>query len=113
MCAPVHARVEQLQPAQAFDTVITRAFAPLPRLLDWMAPLCDAPHPGRRDEGSLAAGAADGDGCRRGACRRAGSIESARPVEVPGLDDERNIILLRRTDARVTPLQHSLDCRAP
>jgi 16S rRNA (guanine527-N7)-methyltransferase len=38
----LHGRVEQLAPAQAFDTVITRAFAPLPRLTDWVAPLCDA-----------------------------------------------------------------------
>jgi 16S rRNA (guanine527-N7)-methyltransferase len=90
----LHGRVEQLKPAQAFDTVITRAFAPLPRLATWVAPLCDAhtrviamkgrwpPAPGNADvDGPLPAG---------------WHIESVRPVHVPALSEERNIVRLRR-----------------
>jgi 16S rRNA (guanine527-N7)-methyltransferase len=92
-----HGRVEQLRPAQAFDTVITRAFAPLPRLAAWVAPLCDAhtrviamkgrwPPPAPAERGSEADGGALPDGWQ---------IESVRAVAVPGLGEERNIILLR------------------
>ena len=35
-------RVEQMRPAQAFDTVVARAFAPLPKLLEQVRGLCDA-----------------------------------------------------------------------
>jgi len=35
----LQARVEELAPAQAFDTVVARAFAPLPQLLEMVAPL--------------------------------------------------------------------------
>ncbi|MET0281027.1 MAG: 16S rRNA (guanine(527)-N(7))-methyltransferase RsmG, partial [Steroidobacteraceae bacterium] len=38
----LHGRVEQLTAMQPFDSVIARAFAPLPRLAAWIAPLCDA-----------------------------------------------------------------------
>jgi 16S rRNA (guanine527-N7)-methyltransferase len=38
----LHARVEQLVPEQPFDTVVARAFAPLPRLLLQVEPLCGA-----------------------------------------------------------------------
>jgi 16S rRNA (guanine527-N7)-methyltransferase len=92
-----HGRVEQLRPAQAFDTVITRAFAPLPRLAAWVAPLCDAhtrviamkgrwPPPAPAERGSEADG---------GALPDVWQIESVRAVAVPGLGEERNIILLR------------------
>lgn len=37
---PLHGRVEDLAPAQPFDTVVARAFAPLPKLLALVAPLC-------------------------------------------------------------------------
>jgi 16S rRNA (guanine527-N7)-methyltransferase len=40
---PLQARVETLKPAQPFDTVLARAFAPLPRLLRQVAGLC-GPH---------------------------------------------------------------------
>jgi 16S rRNA (guanine527-N7)-methyltransferase len=36
----LHARVEALRPAEPFDTVVARAFAPLPQLLEYVAPLC-------------------------------------------------------------------------
>jgi len=85
----LHARVETLAPAQAFDTVIARAFAPLPRMLQWVAPLCDAhtrvlamvgrwppPDP---DEAVLPP-----------QWRQV----SERPIEVPGLGAERHILCL-------------------
>jgi 16S rRNA (guanine527-N7)-methyltransferase len=36
----LHARVESLQPEKPFDTVVTRAFAPLPEMLEKISPLC-------------------------------------------------------------------------
>jgi 16S rRNA (guanine527-N7)-methyltransferase len=36
----LHARVEKMRPPEPFDTVVARAFAPLPRLLQTVAPLC-------------------------------------------------------------------------
>lgn len=87
----VHARVESLA-VEPYDTVVTRAFAPMPRLLQWIMPLCDAhtrviamkgrwpPPPGSEDAGALTAG---------------WRIESVRRVEVPGLDAERHLVRLR------------------
>ncbi len=37
---PLQARVEALRPERPFDTVLARAFAPLPELLETVAPLC-------------------------------------------------------------------------
>ena len=37
---PLQARVETLRPERPFDTVVARAFAPLPELLETVAPLC-------------------------------------------------------------------------
>lgn len=37
---PLQARVEALRPERPFDTVVARAFAPLPELLATVAPLC-------------------------------------------------------------------------
>ena len=36
----VHARVESLRPAKPFDTVVARAFAALPEMLENVSPLC-------------------------------------------------------------------------
>jgi 16S rRNA (guanine527-N7)-methyltransferase len=36
----LHARVESLHPQNAFDTVVTRAFASLPEMLEKVSPLC-------------------------------------------------------------------------
>jgi 16S rRNA (guanine527-N7)-methyltransferase len=91
-----HARVEQLTGVPAFDTVITRAFAPLPRLVSWVRPLCDAhtrvlamkgrwpPAEGSDDAAPLPAG---------------WRLEEARAVQVPGLDAARHLLSLRLTRA--------------
>ncbi|MEN9705236.1 MAG: hypothetical protein RLZZ393_1115 [Pseudomonadota bacterium] len=89
----LHARVESL-PQDAQDTVITRAFAPMPRLVEWIRPLCDAhtrvvamkgkwpPPPGSEDEGELPGW----------------TVESFRRVEVPGLDADRHLVFLKLAD---------------
>ena len=86
----LHARVESL-PVDPQDTVITRAFAPMPRLVEWIRPLCDAhtrvvamkgkwpPPPGSEDEGDLPGW----------------TVESVRRVEVPGLDADRHLVFLK------------------
>ncbi len=92
-----HGRVEQLKHAQAFDTVIARAFAPLPRLASWVAPLCDAhtrviAMKGRWPPRAPTDSSSDADG---GALPAGWRIESLRPLAVPGLAEERHIIILR------------------
>lgn len=36
----LHARVESLRPEKPFDTIVARAFAPLPEMLEKVTPLC-------------------------------------------------------------------------
>jgi 16S rRNA (guanine527-N7)-methyltransferase len=94
-----HARVEQLAP-EPFDTVVSRAFAPLPRLAAWVAPLA-GPHTrvvamkGRWPP--AAAQDADADG---GPLPQGWRIESVRPVVVPGLGEARHQVLLRHLGAQ-------------
>jgi 16S rRNA (guanine527-N7)-methyltransferase len=85
-----HARVEQMQAVAAFDTVIARAFAPLPRLVEWVAPLCNeatrviamkGQWPEPREAGPLPQG---------------WSIQKVEAVKVPGLDAARHLIVLQR-----------------
>lgn len=97
-----HGRVERLAP-QPFDTVIARAFAPLPRLLSWITPLC-GPHTrvvamkGRWPPPP--AGDADSDG---GPLPPGWRIEAVRPVNVPGLGEARHQLLLRRDGSGGNP----------
>jgi len=92
----LHGRVEALS-LQPFDTVIARAFAPLPRLAAWVAPLCDAHTrviamkgrwPEHTDGAVAGGGVLDASAGWR--------IESLREVVVPGLSEQRHIIRLRR-----------------
>ena len=85
-----HVRVEQIADT-TFDTVLTRAFAPLPRLLTWITPLCSPatkvvamkgrwpPQPGSDEVGPYPPG---------------WQLEVARRVDVPGLDAERHLLIL-------------------
>lgn len=89
---PVHARAELYRPTAAFDTVVTRAFAPLPELLDKVAGLCGSSTrvlamKGRRqiaEREDLPAG---------------WQIESDVDLVIPGLDEARHVITLRRIDS--------------
>jgi len=80
------ARVEALRPAQPFDTVVARACAALPQLLDWVAPLC-GPHTrvlamkGKVPEAEIAAVAAPWQ------------LQAPLRLNVPGLHEERHLII--------------------
>jgi 16S rRNA (guanine527-N7)-methyltransferase len=87
-----HARVETLAPGKPFDTVIARAFAPLPRMLQQVAPLCDAnthvlAMVGRWPPPDPA------EAVLPPQWRQA----SERIIEVPGLGAERHILRLMRS----------------
>jgi 16S rRNA (guanine527-N7)-methyltransferase len=95
-----HARVEQLQ-GEIFDTVIARAFAPLPRLAAWVTPLAGPATRVIAMKGRWppAAGDADNDG---GPLPAGWRIEAVRPVAVPGLAEARHHVLLRHAGAHDT-----------
>lgn len=83
----VHARVESMAPGEPFDTVVARAFAALPKILEQVAPLCGASTrvlamKGRLPEDEIAA---IPPGWR--------TIE-ARPLTVPGLSEARSLVVL-------------------
>jgi 16S rRNA (guanine527-N7)-methyltransferase len=85
----LHARVETLKPAIPFDTVVARAFAPLPRMLAQAARLC-------------------GDGTRviamkgKWPAQELAALDSpwrvvaSRELTIPGLDAARCVIVLQR-----------------
>ena len=88
----VHARVESLKPAAPFDTVLARAFAPLPRLLEKAAPLCGQKTQllalkGRWPAEELAALPPDW------------SVLRSRELHVPGLNAARCLLVLTRAGA--------------
>lgn len=92
----LHARVEQLA-GTPFDCVVTRAFAPLPRLCEWVRPLCTPktrvlamkghwpPVEGSRDSAEVP---------------RGWRLESVTRLHVPGLEAERHVLTLFRTSLR-------------
>jgi 16S rRNA (guanine527-N7)-methyltransferase len=85
----VEARAEAYQPAARFDTIITRAFGSLREFIEATAAL-GAPGgrwiamKGKLNAGELAALPADFE------------ISETLPVAVPGLDEERHLVLARR-----------------
>jgi 16S rRNA (guanine527-N7)-methyltransferase len=87
----VHGRVESLQFSEPFDTVLARAFAPIPELLEKLTPLCGPQTrvlamKGKWPEKELAALAPPW------------RIVSARELTVPGLDAARCVIVLACSD---------------
>lgn len=85
---PLHARVEDLSPAVSFDTVVARAFAPLPRLLALVRPLCGpqtrvlAMKGARLDEELPGIGAD-------------WRLDAVVPLHVPWLEASRSLAILR------------------
>jgi 16S rRNA (guanine527-N7)-methyltransferase len=82
----LQARVEEVRPAQPFDTVVARGCAALPQLLEWVRPLCGPATrvlamKGRLPEDEMAAVAPPW------------VIEQAVPLQVPGLNEERHLII--------------------
>ena len=85
----VHARAETHKPVTVYDTVVTRAFAPLPDLLAKVAGLCGPKTlvlamKGRRQS-------AEREGLPGG-----WSIEADRDLSIPGLTEARHVVALRR-----------------
>lgn len=85
----VQARVEALRPAVPFDTVVARAFAALPVMLERVISLCGPTTrvlamKGKRPDEEIAAVPADW------------RVLEARPLEVPGLAEARNLVILER-----------------
>jgi 16S rRNA (guanine527-N7)-methyltransferase len=83
----LHARVEALAVEAPFDTVVARAFAPLPELLDKVAPLCGPATrllamKGRWPADELAALPAEW------------RVIGSRELEIPGLAAARCVIVL-------------------
>jgi 16S rRNA (guanine527-N7)-methyltransferase len=85
----LHARVEKMRAEKPFDTVVARAFAPLPRLLETVTPLC-GPHTrvlamkGKWPAAEIAALPPDW------------RVSASRELAVPGLDAARCVITLGR-----------------
>ena len=92
----VHGRVEALPGRPTFDTVLARAFAPLPKLLAAVAPLCTSATrvlamKGRWPEKELHA------------LPPGWRVSGSRRLEVPGLGAERCVIALSRAGAVAAP----------
>ena len=86
-----HERVEHLKPAQPFDTVVSRAFAALPDMLDKVSTLC-----GRNTRVLAMKGKLPTEEL---ADIPAGwRVERSREVVVPGLDEARCVIILSRLE---------------
>jgi 16S rRNA (guanine527-N7)-methyltransferase len=85
----VHARAESPRTGTPFDTVVARAFAALPELLQKIEPLCGPETrvlamKGKRPDDEIAA-----------VPPRWRVIET-RPLTVPGLNEERHLVTLRK-----------------
>lgn len=87
-----HARVETLAPAESFDTVIARAFAPLPKMLALVAPLCDA-----HTRVLAMVGRWPPPDAAEAVLPPQWRQVSERPIEVPGLGAERHILCLMQS----------------
>jgi 16S rRNA (guanine527-N7)-methyltransferase len=88
----VHARVESLQIEVPFDTVLARAVAPIPELLERVAPLCGPQTrvlamKGKWPQEELAA------------LEPPWRVVSSRELIIPGLDAARCVIALARGDS--------------
>ncbi len=92
---PLHARAEELRPQRPFDTVVARAFAPLPQLLELVSPLCG---PGTR---VLALKGRNVDAELRG-LPAGWQVEPMVSLAIPGLGETRHLIVAGRRPAGVT-----------
>lgn len=84
----VHARAEAPHAGTPFDTVIARAFAALPDLLEKVAPLCGPQTrvlamKGKRPDEEIAGVPATW------------RVIETRPLQVPGLNAERHVVILQ------------------
>ncbi|HJS91023.1 MAG TPA: 16S rRNA (guanine(527)-N(7))-methyltransferase RsmG [Steroidobacteraceae bacterium] len=84
---PLQARVETLRPARPFDTVLARAFAPLPELLEAVAPLCGRETRVLAMKGKWPASELEG-------LPRLWRVAESHTLNVPGLAEARCLIVL-------------------
>lgn len=84
---PLRMRVEEARPAQPFDTVVARACAALPQLLAWVAPLCGPQTRVLAMKGKLPDEEIT-------AVARPWVIEQTLPLQVPGLNEERHLVIV-------------------
>ena len=87
----VHSRSESFKAAKPFDTVIARAFAALPELLELVAPLCGPQTrvlamKGKRPDNEIAN------------VSSAWSVLDVRALSVPRLNEERHLVTLQRVE---------------
>jgi 16S rRNA (guanine527-N7)-methyltransferase len=85
----VHARSEAFKTGKPFDTVIARAFAALPELLKLVSPLCGPETrvlamKGKRPDDEITAVPASW------------RVLEVRALAVPGLNEERHLVMLQR-----------------
>jgi 16S rRNA (guanine527-N7)-methyltransferase len=83
----VHARVESLNPEKPFDTVVTRAFAPLPEILEKVSALC-----GPRTRVLAMKGKWPRE--EVAAIPKGWRVDTSRDLAIPGLHESRCVILL-------------------
>jgi 16S rRNA (guanine527-N7)-methyltransferase len=86
---PLHARVERMRVEAPFDTVVARAFAPLPKLLSAVAPICGP-------QTQVLAMKGKWPGAELEALPAGWQVMRSRKLLVPGLDAERCLIVLQR-----------------
>ena len=84
---PLQARVEALRPERPFDTVLARAFAPLPELLATVAPLCGGQTRVLAMKGKWPQAELD-------ALPRVWRVADSHTLTVPGLAEDRCLIVL-------------------
>jgi 16S rRNA (guanine527-N7)-methyltransferase len=85
----VHARAEGLGPPKPFDTVVARALAPLPRLLETVTPLCGSHTRVLAMKGKWPA-------AEVAALPAPWRVGASRELTIPGLDAARCVIVLLR-----------------
>jgi 16S rRNA (guanine527-N7)-methyltransferase len=85
----LHSRVEVLRPEAPFDTVVTRAFAALPDILDRIAPLCGHETRVLAMKGRLPRE-------ELGALPAGWRVVESRVLQVPGLPEARSLVRLER-----------------
>lgn len=84
---PLQARVEALRPQRPFDTVLARAFAPLPQLLETVAPLCGSDTRVLAMKGKWPQAELD-------ALPQRWRVADSHLLTVPGLEEARCLIVL-------------------
>ena len=88
----VHARVESMKVEAPFDTVLARAFAPIPKLLETVAAICGP-------ETRVLAMKGKWPGAELAALPSPWRVAGSRELTVPGLDAARCLIVLGRSAA--------------